>query len=338
MIRALVAEAVRAGARLGRACEVVGVSARTLQRWALPGAEEDGREGPRRPPANKLEASERRKVVATVNAPEYRDLSPKQIVPHLADRGVYLASESTFYRVLHAEKLVAHRQRSRPPSPRPKEHVATGPNQVWSWDITYLPASVRGTFYYLYLIEDVWSRKIVGWAVETEESMECAARLVAAAAQAEGVSPDQLVLHSDNGGPMKGSTMLATLQRLGIVPSFSRPRVSDDNPFSESLFRTLKYRPHYPSRPFASVQDARSWVTAFVHWYNTQHLHSALRFVAPGDRHAGREEDILKARRAVYERARARRPARWAKAVRNWTPIGAVALNSAPERHEARSA
>jgi putative transposase len=329
MIRQLIDEAVRAGACLKRACDVLGLSARTLQRWALPGAQEDGREGPRRAPANKLSDAERRKIVATANAPGHRDLSPKQIVPRLADAGQYLGSESTFYRVLRAEALLAHRQRSRTPSPRPKEHVATQPNQVWSWDITWLPAKPRGTFYYLYLVEDIWSRKIVGWSVETEESMGHGARLVAATAQAEGVPPAHLVLHSDNGGPMKGSTMLATLQRLGIMPSFSRPRVSDDNPFPESLFRTLKYRPEYPSRPFASIEKARAWVARFVQWYNTQHLHSSLRFVTPNDRHAGREEAILEARREVYEAARRRRPERWSNNVRNWAPVGDVTLNPA---------
>jgi transposase InsO family protein len=302
---------------------------RTLQRWALPGAEEDRREGPRQSPANKLSDAERRKIVATANAPGHRDLSPQQIVPRLADGGTYLASESTFYRVLRAENLLAHRQRSRAPSPRPREHVATRPNQVWSWDITWLPAEPRGTYHYLYLVEDIWSRKIVGWSVEAEESMEHGARLLAETARAEGVPPDQLVLHSDNGGPMTGSTMLATLQRLGILPSFSRPGVSDDNPFSESLFRTLKYRPGYPSRPFRSLEEARSWVAGFVRWYNTQHLHSALRFVTPEDRHAGREEAILEARRQVYEAARRHRPERWSRDVRNWTPVGDVTLNPA---------
>ena len=336
MIRELVAEAVTAGARIERACEVVGVSARTLQRWERSGDEEDGREGPRRTPANKLSGAERRRVLATANAPEHCDLSPKQIVPRLADQGVYLASESTFYRLLREGDLLAHRERSRPPSPRPKEHVATRPNQVWSWDITYLPASVRGTFFYLYLIVDIWSRKVVGWSVEGEESMEHSARLLAATTEAEGVSRDELALHSDNGGPMKGSTMLAKMQHLGVMPSFSRPHASNDNPFSESLFRTMKYRPEYPSRPFASLEDARAWVAGFVHWYNTRHLHSALRFVTPEDRHSGRDVEILARRHETYERARRARPERWAKDVRNWTPVGDVALN--PESQEGRIA
>jgi transposase InsO family protein len=329
VIRDLVDEAVLAGARVEHACEVVGVAARTLQRWARPGAEEDARQGPRRAPCNKLSDAERRRLVTTANTAEHRDLSPKQIVPKLADAGIYLASESTFYRVLRSEDLLAHRERSRPPSPRPREHVAAGPDQVWAWDITWLPAALRGAFHYLYLVEDVWSRKIVGWTVEAEESAEHGARLVAAAARAAGIAPDGLVLHSDNGGPMKGSTMLATLQRLGIVPSFSRPRVSDDNPFPEALFRTLKYRPEYPSRPFASLEDARTWVEGFVRWYNTEHFHSALRFVTPEDRHSGRDVAILERRRKLYESARRRRPERWADDVRDWTPVGDVTLNPA---------
>lgn len=142
-----------------------------------------------------------------------------------------------------------------------------------------------------------------------------------------GVNVNGLVLHSDNGGPMKGSTMLATLQRLGVVPSFSRPGVSDDNPFSEALFRTMKYRPGYPGKPFASIEQARAWVTGFVGWYNNSHRHSGIRFVTPDERHSGRDVDILARRAAVYEQARRRRPERWAGSTRNWTPVGAVYLN-----------
>ncbi len=144
------------------------------------------------------------------------------------------------------------------------------------------------------------------------------------------------MLHSDNGGPMKGSTMLATLQRLGVVASFSRPRVSDDNPYSEALFRTLKYRPGYPSRPFASLEKASLWVAGFVRWYNTEHLHSAIRFVTPEDRHAGQEGEILRQRQRVYERARRDNPKRWSGATRNWQPIKAVYLNPEKKTEENR--
>lgn len=188
----------------------------------------------------------------------FRDLAPSQIVPILADAGVYLASESSFYRILREAKLLSHRGRAAVAThQRPTERVANGANQVWSWDITYLKSPVKGQFYYLYLVVDVWSRKIVGWAVHEVDSSDLAAALVREAVIREGVAPEALVLHSDNGGPMKGATMLATLQWLGVVPSFSRPRVYDDNPYSEALFRTVKYRPEYPQQPFVSLEDAR---------------------------------------------------------------------------------
>ena len=211
-------------------------------------------------------------------------------------------------------------------------HVATAANQVWSWDITYLPSSTRGRFFYLYLVEDIWSRRIVGFEVHEEESMELSAALVITTCKAEGVDPRGLVLHSDNGGPMRGSTMLATLNHLGIVASFSRPSVSDDNPFIESLFRTLKYRPAYPYRPFETVEQARAWVAEFVTWYNTEHRHSGIRFVTPNERHDGREDDVLAQRVRVYERARRKHPNRWSRGMRNWTPAPAVFLN--PKRDQ----
>jgi transposase InsO family protein len=324
----LVEEATRNGARIEAAVQTLGLSVRTWQRWQKQGGGGDRRRGPHTAPANKLTPAEREKVLAIANAPEFRDLSPKQIVPRLADPGDYIASESTFYRVLREESQLTHREPSRPAtSHRPREHVATGPCQVWSWDITYLKSPLLGQFYYLYLILDVWSRKIVAAAVYTEERNEHASRLFVQACRRLGLDPDGLVLHSDNGGPMKGATMLATLQKLGVVASFSRPRVSDDNPYSEALFRTLKYRPGYPSQPFASPEAAQRWVDGFVAWYNTEHLHSAIRFVSPDDRHFGREAAILAQRRQVYEQARQRNPQPWAQKTRNWDPIAVVYLN-----------
>jgi transposase InsO family protein len=328
MILANLDEATTSGARLDVACAEVGLDVRTIQRWRRREGGDDGRCGPKQRPGNALSETERRRVVEIANLPGHRDLSPKQIVPRLADEGMYVASESTFYRILRAEGQLAHRESARPATKAaPREHVATAIHQVWSWDITYLRAAVRGTFYYLYMVEDIWSRKIVGWEVHDEESMEKAATLIDRTAARLGIAKGRLVLHSDNGGPMKGSTMLATLQRLGIVPSFSRPRVSDDNPYSESLFRTMKYRPGYPRRPFASLDEARTWVASFVDWYNSEHLHSAIGFVTPAERHAGRDAQILERRRAVYEAARRRRPERWTRHVRKWKPVDAVHLN-----------
>jgi putative transposase len=332
----LVEEAVQAGASRRAAAHVIGLSARSTRRWRQEPAKDDGRAGPKTSPAHRLTEAERARVIATANSPEFRDLSPKQIVPRLADRGVYIASESSFYRVLHAEGLMKHREHARPAQAhRPKEYVAREPGQVWTWDITYLRAPVRGTFYYLYLVLDVYSRKIVAAQVHAEESMDLSSALITWALQKEDVDPKKLVLHADNGGPMKGSTMLATLQRLGIVASFSRPSVSDDNPYVEAIFRTLKYRPGYPRKPFASLADAAAWVDAFVRWYNTEHLHSAIRFVTPEDRHEGRDFALLAARHKLYGCVRAKTPRRWTRGTRNWTPIGAVTLN--PIRREARA-
>lgn len=177
---------------------------------------------------------------------------------------------------------------------------------------------------------DVWSRKIIAATVFNKECGQNSALMLVEAYHRYQVDPDGRVLHSDNGGPMKGSTMLATLQRLGVVPSFNRPGVSNDNPFSESLFRTLKYRPEYPSQPFASEQGAQRWVDTFVDWYNTEHLHSEIRFVTPDDRHYGRETAILNKRKEVYAQARQKNPNRWTGQTRNWEPIAIVQLN--PER------
>ena len=319
---------MRAGARQFSACSVVGLTPRTLERWRSVNVGDDRRVGPHSRPANALTDAERARVLEIVNSASYRNEAPSQIVPDLADRGDYIASESTIYRILREANQLAHRGRAAPPTHHaPDEHKATGPNQVWSWDITYLKTAVRGRFFYLYMVVDVWSRRIMGFQVHEYESPDLASGLIHVTCVTNEVDPEGVVLHSDNGGPMKGSTMLATLQRLGIIPSFSRPGVSDDNPFSEALFRTLKYRPEYPHEPFDTIERARAWIASFVDWYNTRHRHSGVRFVTPDERHFGREAAVLKARRDVYARARRRHPERWSGAARNWTPIAEVYLN-----------
>jgi transposase InsO family protein len=326
MIRTLIAEAVAAGARRWRACEVLGLSVRTVERWGA--NDEDGRRGPNHVPANKLSEVERQRAVAVMTSPEFRDWSPKQIVPALASRGEYIGSEPTLYRILHEEDMQHPRGRERAPVSRPTEYVANGPMQVGAWDITYLRSHMRGAFFYLYLVEDVWSRKVIGWAVHEVESADLAAALVE---QIRRETPDRdlrgWVLHSDNGGPMKGATMLATLQRLGVVSSFSRPSVSDDNAYAESLFRTMKYRAKYPSAGFATVDDARTWVRHFVAWYNDEHQHSGIGYVPPAARHAGEDIAILAARRATYEAEQRRHPERWARHTRAWSRPETVTLN-----------
>jgi transposase InsO family protein len=326
MIQMLVEEAVGKGARLAKACDVLGLNVRTLQRWVH--SDEDGRHGPNHEPANKLSSGERKAIIETATNPEFRDMSPKQIVPLLADRDVYLGSESTFYRVLYEAALQLERRNQRPAVSRPSEHVADGPWQVASWDITFLRSYVRGEFFFLYLVEDIWSRKILGWDVHETQQDELSAELIE---RIRAEAPDQdlsgWVLHSDNGGPMKGATMLATLQRLGVVPSFSRPGVSDDNPFSESLFHTLKYCPEYPRDGFATLELARAWVARFVDWYNNEHQHSGIGYVAPAVRHSGEDIALLERRRAVFERARRAHPERWSREPRQWARPKTVTLN-----------
>ncbi len=325
----LVEQSVGDGARRAGACAILGISLRTLQRWETDEGAEDHRHGPTGGPGNALSQEERALVVSIASSPQYRDLPPSQIVPKLADAGIYVASEASFYRILRAEKLLHHRGKAAErTNRRPGQHVADGPNQVWSWDISYLRSAVRGLFYYLYLTLDVWSRKIVGWAVHEIEDNELAAQLIRETAHDEQIDPGTLVLHSDNGGPMKGATMLATLQWLGIMPSFSRPRVSNDNAFSESLFGTAKSWPGYPNKPFESIEAARQWAASFVGWYNDEHLHSGIRFVTPADRHCGRERQILGNRKRVYETARAQNPSRWSREARDWTPVEQVVLNA----------
>lgn len=327
---ALIEEAVAAGARRAPACAVAGLSLRTMQRWQY--RPQDGRPQAVRPvPGNKLTSEEQAAVLAAANAPAFASLPPHQIVPRLADAGVYLASESTFYRLLKAHGLQSSRGRARTPSRRTvTTHVATAPNQLWCWDITWLPSAVKGRWHYWYMMKDVYSRKIVASEVHESESAELAARLLTRGCLREGIMGRPLVLHSDNGSAMKGATMLATMQNLGVVPSFSRPRVSNDNAHAETLFRTAKYCPLWPERPFGDLAAARQWVQRFVTWYNGEHRHSGLRYVTPEQRHRGEAEELLEQRKAVYAAAKDRHPARWSGDTRSWELDNRVWLN--PER------
>ena len=329
-------EAMQAGARQSTACDIIGISAKTLQRWQQPDDAQDGRLEARHEPSTKLTQCEREQIIAVANEPDYAALSPSKIVPKLADEGRYIASESSFYRVLKAAQQLSHRHKAKPRRRviKPKALTASGPNQVYSWDITYLPTRVRGVFLYLYLVMDIYSRKVVGWQIHAEESSALAADLMTDICQREGVKRDSVTLHSDNGSPMKGATLLATLHDLGVVPSFSRPSVSNDNPYSESLFRTLKYRPEYPAEVFSTLHGARKWVSWFVDWYNNEHLHSSIQFVTPAQRHGGDDTDILARREQVYRRAKAQHPNRWSGDIRNWKPIGDVHLNPQKDQVE----
>ena len=325
------------GARLRLACEIVGIDVRTLQRWQAGEGlvDGDGRPAAVRPaPAHALSPAERAHVLRVANEPRFADIPPARIVPTLADEGVYVASESSFARVLRAHGQAKPRGRAKAPKAgrAPTTHIATAPRQVWCWDMTYLPATVIGQWFHLYLILDLYSRKIVGWEVHDSDDSSHAAHLVRRTALAEDIAtlPTKPVLHGDNGATLKATTVLAMLYWLGVKPSYSRPRVSDDNAYAESLFRTAKYRPEYPAKGFSDLAAARAWASNFVRWYNIDHRHSGIRYVSPAQRHAGDDDAILAARHELYVQARERNPGRWSRDTRNWTPIGAVTLN--PER------
>lgn len=336
----LINEACASGARLAQACQTLELTARTYQRWVRGGAvAADRRPAAVRPePANALTEAERAQVLDTAHEPRFASLPPGQIVPVLADEGRYIASESTFYRVLRAAGEQQHRGRAKTPRrhPAPTTHTAHGPCEVWSWDITWLPGPAKGTFFYLYLILDLYSRKIVGWEVFASESAVHSSTVIERAVWAEGVVLCPLVLHADNGSPLKAATLQETLRRLQITPSYSRPRVSNDNAYSEALFRTCKYVPGFPVDGFVDLAAARAWVDRFVRWYNHEHRHSAIRFVTPVQRHSREDGAILAERRRLYEQARTAKPERWSGAVRNWAPVGAVELN--PENEIAKKA
>jgi transposase InsO family protein len=335
--------ACQAGARLHKACEIAGIDARTLQRWK---AGEGLRSGDRRPqaprpsPAHALSEAERTEVLRVANEARFADKPAARIVAELADEGTYLASESSFHRVLRAQGQNAHRGRAKAPrkSRPPTTHVATAPRQLWCWDMTYLPATVAGRWFYLYLILDVFSRKIVGYEVHDTDEGVHAAQLAKRTALAEGLHAmgRRPVLHGDNGATFKATTVLAMLHWLKIEPSYSRPRVSDDNAFVESLFRTAKYRPEFPAGGFADLAAAQQWASRFVHWYNHEHRHSGIRYVTPAERHEGRDHEILRKRHALYLQARDRNPRRWSGDTRNWSRIERVTLN--PEKDRAQPA
>lgn len=344
-------EAAQNGARLSRCAEVIGLSSRTLKRWQhdLDGpASGDKRPAAKRPPqVHQLTKQERQKVLDTCLSPRFASSPPAQIVATLLDEGTYLASESSFYRILADHDLNKRRGRARKPAksnPRPN-HQAKTPNQVWAWDITWLPSKVSGIYYKLYFILDLYSRKIVGSEVFTEENANNSALVLRRAHLSENIATQSspLVLHGDNGSPLKAATVLGLMHQLEIAASHSRPRVSNDNAFSESLFRTTKYHPDYPPQGFDSLSEAQAWAQRFVTYYNTEHKHRSLNFVTPDQKHLSQDIALLKNRSDLLEKARAKNPARWIKnKIRNCEPAGHVNLypidNRSLEKHQKTAA
>lgn len=328
----IINEAIENGAGKGKACSVLDISLRTFQRWEK-NCSADNRKGAVKNIPRKLSAIEEQRVIDTACEKQFKDLTPYEIVAILAEQGQYIASERTFYRILNRANMLHHRGNSKPCSKtgKPAELKATGPDQVWCWDITFLRTSVHGLYYYCYMIKDIWSKEIVGWEIHDKEDVNIAARMfkrLKNKRQLRGIK-----LHSDNGNPMKGATMIMTLYSLGVIPSFSRPRVSNDSPFIEALFKTLKYTAGYPGQ-FKDIYHARTWMAYFVNWYNTKHRHSAIGYVTPSQRRSGEYKEIFKKRNLTMEHARLAHPERWGNRVRIWEAKEEIYLNPSDETKE----
>ena len=268
---------------------------------------------PKAAPPRALSADEKAVVRATLNSERFQDAAPREVYASLLDEGTYLCSVRGMYRILAAnDELRERRAQRRHPAWVKPELVATGPNQLWSWDITRLPSQSPGTFYYLYAILDVYSRYVVGWLIAEQESAALAQDLIAATCTKQCIARDTLTIHADHGAPMIAQTMTQLLSELGVSKTHSRPRVSNDNPFSEAQFKTLKYRPDFPAR-FGSLPDARNWAREFFTWYNQAHHHSGLGLLTPAMVHHGAAPAILAERQRVLSLAYAAHPERFVK-------------------------
>jgi putative transposase len=267
----------------------------------------------RRPSPRALALGERDSVRALLNSPGFVDKTPAAVYHELLDEGVYVCSVSTMYRVLHAHGEVKERraQAVHPPRVKP-ELIADAPNRVWSWDITKLHGSVKWSYHYLYVIIDIYSRYVVGWMIAERESAALAEKLLADAIVKQDVDRDTLTIHADNGSSMASKPVAFLLADLGVTKTHSRPHVSNDNPYSESHFKTLKYRPDFPQR-FGSPQDARAFTKTFMTWYNNEHRHSGIGYHTPSDVHHGRAEQVREARADVLAAAYARNPERFVR-------------------------
>jgi putative transposase len=269
---------------------------------------------PRPSPPRALTAAERQQVLEHLHSERFRDKAPPQVFATLLDEGTYLCSVRTMYRVLEqAGEVRERRDQLHHPVYQKPQLLATGPNQVWSWDITKLLGPAKWTYFYLYVILDIFSRYVVGWMVADGESAELAKRLIGDSCRKQNVVPGQLTVHADRGTSMTSKPVALLLADLGVTKTHSRPHVSDDNPFSESHFKTLKYRPEFPAR-FGSIQDARAFCQAFFPWYNLEHHHSGIGLLTPEILHYGRAEQLIRQRQQVLSQAYERNPGRFVRA------------------------
>ena len=314
---------------LAAACRALGVPRAAIYRRQAPVAPSPD-PGPASPRA--LSPGERQAVLDVLHEERFRDRAPAEVYATLLDEQVYHCSERTMYRILadHQEIRERRNQLRHPPYKKP-ELLATAPNQVWSWDITKLKGPVKWTYFHLYVLLDIFSRYVVGWMVANRESASLAERLIAETCDKQDIPRGQLTLHADRGTSMTSVTVAQLLADLGVTKTHSRPHVSDDNPYSEAQFKTLKYRPDFPAR-FGSLEDARAFCGSFFRWYNTEHRHSGVAMLTPDAVHAGRADALLDARADVLRRAHAIHPQRFVRGLPRPTPLPDAAWINPPRR------
>jgi putative transposase len=293
------------------ACRALGVPRSSFYRARQPRRDPK----PRPTPGRALQPKEKEHVLQVLNSEPFQDSAPREVYAKLLDQDTYLCSWRTMYRILNESQLVCERrnQLRHPPYSKP-ELLATAPNQLWSWDITKLRGPVKWTYYYLYVILDVYSRYVPGWLIAECESAHLAKQLIAETCAKQGIVPGQLTLHADRGSAMKSRSVALLLADLGVTKTHSRPYVSDDNPYSEAQFKTMKYRPAYPER-FGSIQDARAWARPFFHWYNHEHHHSGLALLTPATVHYGQAQAVLERRQETLRAAYVAHPERFVRGV-----------------------
>ena len=294
---------------ISAACESLGVPRSSFYRARQP----KNAPKPRPTPERALTAEEKAQVRQTLNSERFQDSAPRQVYAALLDDGEYLCSWRTMYRILDEYKEVRERRNQlRHPAYSKPQLLATGPNQLWSWDITKLRGPAKWTYYYLYTILDVFSRYVPGWLIAECESSRLAQQLIAETCAKQGIVPEQLTLHADRGSAMRSKTVALLLADLGVTKTHSRPYVANDNPYSEAQFKTMKYRPDYPDR-FGSIQDARAWARPFFRWYNHEHHHSGLALLTPATVHYGQAQTVIDRRQMVLQAAYAARPERFVR-------------------------
>jgi putative transposase len=311
-------------------CAALGVARASFYRWLEPVE----RQPRRAPPARTLSSEERKAVLDVLHEPRFEDLAPAEVYATLLDEQTYLCSERTMYRILEENQEVRERRNQlRHPKYKAPELLATAPNQLWSWDITKLLGPAKWTYFYLYVILDVFSRHVVGWVVADAESSALAERLIRETCERQGIAPGQLTVHADRGSSMKSKPVALMLADLGVTKTHSRPRVSNDNPYSEAQFKTLKYRPDFPER-FGCIEDARAFSKDFFDWYNNEHHHSGLGLLTPRDVHYGLAPQRVALRATTLLAAHQAHPERFVRGVPLPPPMPTAAWINKPTNTE----